>query len=390
MHVGCKCFTCSSGLNVKLAFCDRRAQRRTFRTLLDLLVRSGLDRCSAIMAEVPHGETGGRKRSGGAFSQRRLLRKRSSEPKAQTFTIEAKWLNDGTVLEEVADHIMRQFKEDGFYEWQGPGDLFISSMCSGCEFPLLTSRELNRVFADEHAEKMLQLHMQDGCDIDGKKHKFIKQLHYRDIDPDDHPALSGGPCFFPDATLLGKSETYCLFHKKICSTNCGDIVIIGFLCKDISRANPNHRLVDLTKQKSPGGSCDTWQSLLNRLDNSSNPPVLLIIENVDAIADEDDSGTSAYDLVMSELSGRGYEMKAVKLDTVEFGLPQRRRRVYFVGIRHADRRLDFTRQGVETFEKWEDVLTSLKMNPCDVGEIVLERGACTGARIVGIRCGALL
>ncbi len=326
-------------------------------------------------SEAPRCQVDMKKRQG-AFSSRRQLRSHPSTASApeETFQIKAEWLNDGTALERIADRCMFIFKyeEESLKTWTGPGRLNISSMCSGCEFPLITSAQLNRVFAQEHSERMLQLHLIDSCDIDPKKQRFIKKLHHADINPDDHPPVQGGACLYNDAKELRNEKAWCCLHKRMCKVVCGDIVIIGFSCKDISRANPNHSKVNLSNAESPGGSCDTWHALLHRLDNAEFPPVLLIIENVDALTDDDDDGKSQFDLVVAELSNRGYECKAVKLDAVEFGMPQRRRRIYIVCIRLADRRLDWTRQGVEeTFEMWEQQLKKLRMNPCDLEEVLL-------------------
>ena len=84
---------------------------------------------------------------------------------------------------------------------------------------------------------------------------------------------------------------------------------------------------DVNQPTSPGGSCDTFNSLLRRLDTSDEPPCILIVENVDALADGDKEHETTFDQVMSALSSRGYEMKAVFVDGSEFGVPQRRRRL---------------------------------------------------------------
>ncbi len=318
--------------------------------------------------------SGSKSSQGGAFSNRRL-RRRATPPVDEFLEVKAEWLNDGSLLDRVGMHCIEVFMrepDDSFTRWVGPGKLTVSSMCSGCEFPLLTSASLTRAMAMHHAEELLQLEVQDSCEIDPKKQRFIKRLHYLDMDPDDHAPLVGGPCLFPDTRLLNKRHTWCLFHKNNCSTANGDIIIIGFSCKDISRANPGHKEADLSQSSSSGGSCDTFQSLLLRIDSSDDPPCLLIVENVDALSDTDGNEKSNLDLVIAELSNRGYECKAVIADSSEFAVPQRRRRIYIVGIRLASRRFDFTRWGVEeTFQTWSSVMSSLRMATCNIDEVLL-------------------
>ena len=142
--------------------------------------------------------SGSKSSQGGAFSNRRL-RRRATPPVDEFLEVKAEWLNDGSLLDRVGMHCIEVFMrepDDSFTRWVGPGKLTVSSMCSGCEFPLLTSASLTRAMAMHHAEELLQLEVQDSCEIDPKKQRFIKRLHYLDMDPDDHAPLVGGPCLF--------------------------------------------------------------------------------------------------------------------------------------------------------------------------------------------------
>ncbi len=79
-------------------------------------------------------------------------------------------------------------------------------------------------------------------------------------------------------------------------------------------------------------SVKTFKAVLDVLEEVSVRA--FILENVDMTEEED----SNFSIIVQALShaGSGYQVKAFKLWATDFGLPQRRCRLYFIGIRKGD------------------------------------------------------
>ena len=141
------------------------------------------------------------------------------------------------------------------------------------------------------------------------------------------------PCIFTNILDMGNDRAECWQHAGFCRVPCVDVLIIGTLCKDMSRANPGivRQQAVLQHQRSKGGSAQTFRGFLSYLD--AHHPLVVLFENVDSMEDAKAGGVSNADIFHAEVSSRGYESQSVMLDSAQFGLAARRRRVYILLVR---------------------------------------------------------
>lgn len=97
-----------------------------------------------------------------------------------------------------------------------------------------------------------------------------------------------------------------------------DLICGGFPCQDISIAGKNAGI-------ETGERSGLWREF-KRIINDIRPKYA-VIENVSALL------SRGLDVVLSDLAQIGYDATYTTLDTQYFGLPQRRRRVYILGVR---------------------------------------------------------
>ena len=114
----------------------------------------------------------------------------------------------------------------------------------------------------------------------------------------------------------------------------------GFSCKDFSRANPNRtKLQGVVKElTSPGKSAVTMNGILSLLDGLLEPDWVLL-ENVDAMEDNDPTDCSPLDTLLHRLSEKGYDTQAYRLNAANYGLPQSGIRLFLLALRRPARRL---------------------------------------------------
>ena len=100
-----------------------------------------------------------------------------------------------------------------------------------------------------------------------------------------------------------------------------DIMIAGFPCQTFSIAGKRKGMDDLRGQVIYG--------LMNILTEKNIS--YFIFENVKGLVNHDNGKT--IDLILEELNNVGYKVYSKVLDSLNYGIPQMRERVYFVGIK---------------------------------------------------------
>ncbi len=226
--------------------------------------------------------------------------------------------------------------------WSAPKLVTVATGCSGSEMPSVVLQLMSAGLDEDRSKPHSKLtgksvHTPPGrfvkfqhifsCEIDGEKAAWIARVHTDDT------------CIFKDVCHLGQQKAWCWRHGKECAVKRADWYIAGFSCKDFSSANRNrgsHGTL-LNGRTSTGGSADTFWGCLSYI--ASAAPYIIVLENVDTLTqDSNESGDSKTekknkDVIMYELAEQGYEVQWVVLDSADFWLAQRRRRVYIIGIR---------------------------------------------------------
>lgn len=119
-----------------------------------------------------------------------------------------------------------------------------------------------------------------------------------------------------------------------------DIVFGGFPCQPFSRNGIHYNKGRLGEDKEslmiqdPNEKRDELYRHLVKLLRAKKPPRFLF-ENVKGLQTiMDKSGDSYFDMIKAAFEGEGYFVRTKVLDTADFGLPQQRKRLFFVGFRN--------------------------------------------------------
>ncbi|KAH6643750.1 hypothetical protein C7974DRAFT_382135 [Boeremia exigua] len=183
----------------------------------------------------------------------------------------------------------------------------VATMCSGTESPLLFLQMLAEAL-DDMGEPSLHVKHQFSAEIDAVKQAYIERNF--------HP-----PILFRDVRQLGDESA------TTATTAYGseehipgdiDILIAGFVCKDLSALNSKKKTVD-----DQGETGDTWRAIYHYAKHFQ--PSIVLLENVK-------SDKKMWDDVVSRWSKIGYEAGWVYRDTKNHYLPQTRERMYMVAI----------------------------------------------------------
>lgn len=106
-----------------------------------------------------------------------------------------------------------------------------------------------------------------------------------------------------------------------------DILVGGFPCQDYSVATTLSNSKGLKGKKGV-----LWWSILNILEHKKNPPKYLFLENVDRLLKSPSSQRGRdFAVMLQSLNELGYAIEWRVINAAEYGMPQRRRRVFFIG-----------------------------------------------------------
>ncbi len=314
--------------------------------------------------------------------------------------VPAEWLTAGVLLDRLAAEHVAAFL-DAFPERSlvGSRDILWGSLCSGSEGAHFVLLAMEKAYND--AGVPVTFRQIFACEKSEPKRKWIDLL-VNDAEP-----LSSSICIFKDIEDLGEAEAKCFTHKRCCAVPTVDLVVVGTSCKDLSvltrKRKACHDLPILAKQSSKGGSAQTFRGMLRYI--QEHPPAMLVFENVDGLehgSDSDapfcspdgapqvlgggaphlsvgggaplrDTASNNLDIVLSEMAARGFEGQRFMVDATEFGLPARRRRLYFLFVRTTENEaLDFSRRGVTaTFETLRALVARCQRSPPCVSEVLL-------------------
>jgi len=106
-----------------------------------------------------------------------------------------------------------------------------------------------------------------------------------------------------------------------------DILVGGFPCQDYSVATTLHNSKGLKGKKGV-----LWWSIQSILENKKNKPKYLFLENVDRLLKSPAKQRGRdFAVMLQSLNDLGYAVEWRVINAAEYGMPQRRRRVFFIG-----------------------------------------------------------
>lgn len=106
-----------------------------------------------------------------------------------------------------------------------------------------------------------------------------------------------------------------------------DILVGGFPCQDYSVATTLHNSKGLIGKKGV-----LWWSIHRILSEKKNPPKYLFLENVDRLLKSPSNQRGRdFAIMLKSLDNLGYAVEWRVINAAEYGMPQRRRRIFFLG-----------------------------------------------------------
>ena len=160
---------------------------------------------------------------------------------------------------------------------------------------------------------------------------------------------------FGDVSRLKDGFMEDLLSERVTPVPGTDFIASGFSCKDISEMNMYSALSSGCIAAGSLRSGGTFAGTMDYVD-IVRPPVVLL-ENVAAIEQEDKSGDSNGQQVLRALRIRGYATKMGRECATFAALPQRRWRVWFVGLKVSETSVEGMESYYQTklFDKFDQV-----------------------------------
>ena len=236
----------------------------------------------------------------------------------------AQALQNGTYLDLYADNLLEDFlaQSNAVPVRDRVSCMTYSTMCSGSDICKEALAALSRAFAK--AGHDVRFDQKWACEIDPQKRQWLLGLHENKI------------CVFMDARHLSASSdfmAYCETHKQRCLVVPTQALLVGFSCKEFSRANSSSKVQKsnlLKSASSSGSSVETYRSMVAHIEETK--PSFIMIENSDALCDGSEKEDSNLNVLLATLSSYGYDSQAMLLNTAAYGLPNRRPRTYIVAV----------------------------------------------------------
>ncbi|KAF2640429.1 hypothetical protein P280DRAFT_550182 [Massarina eburnea CBS 473.64] len=212
--------------------------------------------------------------------------------------------------------------------------LNVATMCSGTESPLIALDELSKGL-EQLGKSTIRVNHLFSAEIDVLKQGFIERNFqppklFRDVRefiPEDANTAT---------TAYGAEEEI---------PRDADIVVAGFVCKDISRLNNHQKGID-----DDGESGDTFRAVYSYTKRFR--PKIVLIENVSATTKFWNSFKKRWDAI-------DYVYEWILLDTKNYYIPQTRIRMYMIAV---DRRV-FGQKASKVVSEWKTLIEKLK-RPC--------------------------
>ena len=164
-------------------------------------------------------------------------------------------------------------------------------------------------------------------------------------------------------------------HKRDCPVTRADGIIAGLSCKDLSSMNVNKKKHGSVwrQDSSPGQSADTMRGFVNYVDNFH--PDWGIVENVQTASDENTDDESNITIFQHFMVERGYEVQSIKISSNYYGVPQRRKRIYFLFVSTSQLAKLRLSDNIDAFFKdYLRLLKAIRRQPPSLQSILLPNG----------------
>ncbi|WP_264521653.1 DNA (cytosine-5-)-methyltransferase [Flavobacterium sp. N1994] len=122
-----------------------------------------------------------------------------------------------------------------------------------------------------------------------------------------------------------------------------DILVGGFPCQDYSVATTLHNSKGLIGKKGV-----LWWSIQKILNDKKNKPKYLFLENVDRLLKSPSNQRGRdFAVMLKSLDDLGYAVEWRVINAAEYGMPQRRRRVFFLGYHKSTKLYQKMKQSIK-------------------------------------------
>ncbi|KAI4612008.1 hypothetical protein J4E80_007460 [Alternaria sp. BMP 0032] len=213
----------------------------------------------------------------------------------------------------------------------GGRSIRVATMCSGTESPLLALDEISKAL-ETMGKSPMHIQQEFSAEIEVFKQGYIE----RNFAPKK---------LFRDVRdFLRKDTTTAMtaYGAEVDIPTGIDILIAGFVCKDLSRMNNKGKTLD-----DGGESGDTWRAIYTYAERFR--PSLVLLENVK-------NEKKTWDDVVKRWAKIGYEAQWTYCDTKNFYLPQTRERMYMVAIE----RSHFGKDAKSATDQWKELMHKLE------------------------------
>ncbi|KAL1794298.1 hypothetical protein ACET3X_007719 [Alternaria dauci] len=213
----------------------------------------------------------------------------------------------------------------------GKRPIKVATMCSGTESPLLALGEISKALAAA-GHPPIQIQQEFSAEIEIFKQGYIErnfapQRLFRDVRDFIHESATTA------VTAYG---------AEVAIPTDVDILVAGFVCKDLSRLNNKGKTLD-----DGGESGDTFQGMYAYTRRFR--PSIVLLENVK-------NEKKTWDDVVRRFDKIGYEAQWVYCDTKNYYLPQTRERMYMIAIE----RSHFGKGVKNATSQWENFMRKLE------------------------------
>ncbi|CAN9182708.1 unnamed protein product [Alternaria alternata] len=213
----------------------------------------------------------------------------------------------------------------------GERSIRVATMCSGTESPLLALDEISKALVATGRTPM-QIQQELSAEIGVLKQGYIERNFapkrlFRDV---------------RDFIRESATTAVTAYGAEVDIPTDVDILIAGFVCKDLSRLNTRGKTLD-----DGGESGDTFQRMYAYTDRFR--PSIVLLENVK-------NEKKTWGDVVRRFDKTGYEAQCIYCETKNYYLPQTRERMYMIAIERTH-----SGKGVKSAtSQWKDLMRNLE------------------------------